>query len=119
MEEGLDDVKSAWPLWFGLHTYYNGYYNWLQCRETEPILKSNPSSDCSLQLDYMKVESLVIVNQNVTVNRYLSLVHTARHTMGIGYFLTFLKFYFFIGSRAFIILNLFFYKRFLVTGVKS
>ena len=42
------------------------------------------SSDCSLQLDYMKLESLVIVNQNVTVNTFPGLVHTARHTMGAG-----------------------------------
>ena len=38
------------------------------------------SSDCSLQLDYMKVESLVIVDQNATVNTFPGLVHTARHT---------------------------------------
>jgi hypothetical protein len=25
-EEGGDDVKSAWPLRPGLHTYYNGNY---------------------------------------------------------------------------------------------
>ena len=25
-EEGGDDVKSAWPLHPGLHTYYNGQY---------------------------------------------------------------------------------------------
>jgi hypothetical protein len=41
------------------------------------------SSDCSLQLDYMKLESLVIVNQHVTVNTFSSLVHTARHTMRV------------------------------------
>ena len=46
--------------------------------------KSRLSSDCSLQLDYMKLESLVIVNQNVTVNTFPGLVHTARHTMGAG-----------------------------------
>ena len=46
--------------------------------------KSRPSSDCSLQLDYMKLESLVIVNQNVTVNTFPGLVHTARHTMGVS-----------------------------------
>ena len=46
--------------------------------------KSSPSSDCSLQLDYMKLESLVIANQNVAVNTFLGLVHTARHTMGVG-----------------------------------
>ncbi len=47
--------------------------------------KSYPSSDCSLQLDYMKLESLVIANQNVAVNTFPGLVHTARHTMGVGY----------------------------------
>ena len=46
--------------------------------------KSRPSSDCSLQLDYMKLESLVIANQNVAVNTFPGLVHTARHTMGDG-----------------------------------
>ena len=46
--------------------------------------KGSPSSDCSLQLDYMKLESLVIANQNVAVNTFPGLVHTARHTMGVG-----------------------------------
>ena len=36
------------------------------------------SSDCSLQLDYMKPESLVIAGQHTAVNMFLSLVHTAR-----------------------------------------
>ena len=45
--------------------------------------KTSPSSDCSLQLDYMKLESLVIANQNVAVNTFPGLVHTARHTMGV------------------------------------
>ena len=46
--------------------------------------KADRSPDCSLQLDYMKVESLVIVYQNDTVNTFPGLVHTARHTMGVG-----------------------------------
>ncbi len=46
--------------------------------------KSCHSSDCSLQLDYMKLESLVIANQHVAVNTFPGLVHTARHTMGVG-----------------------------------
>ena len=41
--------------------------------------KAAPSSDCSLQLDCMKVESLVIVDQQATVNTFPGLVHTARH----------------------------------------
>ena len=46
--------------------------------------KSRLSSDCSLQLGCMKPESLVIANQNVAVNTFPGLVHTARHTMGVG-----------------------------------
>ena len=47
-------------------------------------LKADPSSDCRLQLAYMKLELLVIANQNVAVNAFPGLVHTARHTMGVG-----------------------------------
>ncbi len=46
--------------------------------------KTGRSPDCSLQLDCMKLESLVIANQNVAVNTFPGLVHTARHTMGVG-----------------------------------
>ena len=71
-EEGADDVKSVWPLRPGLHTCYNGGYNGKQSREAEQIHKTEKrsreaeqiyktglSSDCSLQLDCMKLESLV------------------------------------------------------------
>ena len=47
-------------------------------------LKANLSSDCRLQLAYMKLESLVIANQHVAVNTFSGLVHTARHTMRVG-----------------------------------
>ena len=46
--------------------------------------KRRPSSDCSLQLGCMKLESLVIADQNAAVNTFPGLVHTARHTMGAG-----------------------------------
>ena len=42
--------------------------------------KAGLSSDCSLQLDYMKLESLVIAGQHTAVNTFPGLVHTARHT---------------------------------------
>ena len=41
------------------------------------------SSDWSLQLDSMKLESLVIADQHAAVNTFPGLVHTARHTMGV------------------------------------
>ena len=46
--------------------------------------KTNLSSDWSLQLDSMKQESLVIVDQNATVNTFPGLVHTARHAMEVS-----------------------------------
>ncbi len=46
--------------------------------------KTGLSSDWSLQLDSMKLESLVIVDQHATVNTFPGLVHTARHAMGVG-----------------------------------
>ncbi len=46
--------------------------------------KSSLSSDCGLQPAHMKLELLVIPNQNVGVNAFPGLVHTARHAMGVG-----------------------------------
>ena len=46
-------------------------------------LKADRSPDWSLQLDSMKLESLVIVDQNVTVNTFSGFVHTARHTLSL------------------------------------
>ena len=46
--------------------------------------KPGPSSDCGLQPAHMKSELLVIANQHVAVNAFPGLVHTARHTMGVG-----------------------------------
>ncbi|CAD6871923.1 hypothetical protein [Methylomonas fluvii] len=46
--------------------------------------KAGPSPDRSLQLDCVKSESLVIADQNAAVNTFPGLVHTARHTMGVG-----------------------------------
>ena len=46
--------------------------------------KTDLSTDKSLQLDSLKSESLVIADQQAAVNTFPGLVHTARHTMGIG-----------------------------------
>ena len=62
-EEGEDDVKSAWPLYPGLHTRYNGRHNRLPSREAELILKVGLSSDCRLQPACMKLELLVTARQ--------------------------------------------------------
>jgi hypothetical protein len=47
-------------------------------------LKAVLSSDCSLQLDCMKLESLVIPDQHAGVNTFPGLVHTARHITKAG-----------------------------------
>ena len=46
--------------------------------------KSGLSTDKSLQLDSLKLESLVIADQQAAVNTFPGLVHTARHTMGVN-----------------------------------
>ena len=83
-EEGGDDVKSSWLLRVGLHTCYNGAYRGERDSDVEQILKKRLSSDCTLQLEYMKLESLVIADQHAAVNTFSGLVHTARHTMRVG-----------------------------------
>ena len=52
-------------------------------REVEQIPKNSLSSDCRLNPACMKLELLVIANQNVAVNTFPGLVHTARHTMRV------------------------------------
>ena len=46
--------------------------------------KADLSSDYSLQLDCMKLESLVIADQHAAVNTFPGLVHTARHITKVG-----------------------------------
>ena len=46
--------------------------------------KADLSTDKSLQLDSLKLESLVIADQQAAVNTFPGLVHTARHTMGVS-----------------------------------
>ena len=55
-----------------------------QNREVEQTPKNHPSSDCRLQPACMKPELLVIADQHAAVNTFPGLVHTARHTMGVG-----------------------------------
>ena len=57
-------------------------------KRSETVKWSKPqkgclSSDCSLQLENMKLESLVIADQHAAVNTFPGLVHTARHAMGV------------------------------------
>ena len=44
-----------------------------------------PLMTWATHVHYMKLESLVIADQNAAVNTFPGLVHTARHTMGVGY----------------------------------
>ena len=82
-EEGVDDVKSSWPLRDGLHTCYNGGDSGMRRGDPGQISKSRLSSDRTLQLGCVKLESLVIADQHAAVNTFPGLVHTARHTMRV------------------------------------
>ncbi len=50
--------------------------NTVRCSKSQ---KADLSPDWSLQLDSMKLESLVIADQHAAVNKFPGLVHTARH----------------------------------------
>ena len=64
--------------------YVLGYTRATMVGTMKQITKTDPSSDCRLQLACMKSELLVIANQHVAVNAFPGLVHTARHTMEVG-----------------------------------
>lgn len=72
-EEGVDDVKSARPLHPGRHTCYNGGDKGQLLGDKMRISKPHPSSDRSLQLDYVKLDSLVIAHQHGAVNTFRAL----------------------------------------------
>ena len=55
-----------------------------QYSDVEQTPKNILSSDCRLQPACMKMELLVIADQHAAVNTFPGLVHTARHTMGVG-----------------------------------
>src|SRR3990172_6513449 len=59
-----DDVKSAWPLYPGRHTCYNGADNGLPSRKAELIpVKRLLSRDWRLQLASMNAELVLIADQ--------------------------------------------------------
>ena len=62
----------------------------IRCKEAtrSKSYKMYLSSDCTLQLECMKLELLVIADQHAAVNTFPGLVHTARHTMRVGFILS-------------------------------
>ena len=80
----------------GMTSSPHGPYRWGYTRHTMAGTKGRQaarvsqsqtagrSPDRSLQHDCVKSESLVIVDQHVTVNTCPGLLHAARHTMGAG-----------------------------------
>ena len=105
-EEGGDDVKSSLGTQaelpatsrrkVGMTSSHHGPYVLGHTRATmagterseagtrSESQKAGLSTDCSLQLDCMKMESLVIAHQHGAVNMFPGLVHTARHTIRVG-----------------------------------
>ncbi len=85
-EEGGDDVKSSWPLMpRATHVLQWPAQSVANPRGGANRKKSGPSSDWRLQLASMKVESLVIADQQAAVNTFSGLVHTARHTTKVNW----------------------------------
>ncbi len=83
-EEGGDDVKSSWPLRQGYTRATMAGTMGCNTAKWSESQKASLSSDWSLQLDSMKLESLVIAYQNDAVNTFPGLVHTARQVNRVG-----------------------------------
>jgi hypothetical protein len=84
-EEGGDDVKSAWPFdTLGNTRDTMAGTEGCQVARRSQSQKTGLSSDRSLQLDSLKLDSLVIGDQNAPVNTFSDLVLTARHTKRVG-----------------------------------
>ncbi len=83
-EEGGDDVKSSAPYDLGYTRATMGTTKRRETARWSQTQKSTLSSDCGLQPAHMKLELLVIADQHAAVNTFPGLVHTARHTMGVG-----------------------------------
>jgi hypothetical protein len=62
-EEGKDDVKSAWPLYPGQHTRYNGRYRGLLRSDLELIPENRPQFGLQAEIACMKSELLVTAGQ--------------------------------------------------------
>jgi hypothetical protein len=62
-----------------------GWDNKPLARECWQIYNPTLSSDRTLQLEYVKLESLVNADQHAALNTFPGLVHTARHTTKEGY----------------------------------
>ena len=83
-EEGGDDVKSI----MAFMPRATHVLQWPVQRGAKPARGAIPKPAsvqiAGLQLDRMKLESLVIADQHAAVNTFPGLVHTARHTMKVG-----------------------------------
>ena len=72
-----------------LMTWATHVLQWREQREANERSGANPRKHVPVRTvvcnsDYTKLESLVIADQNAAVNTFPGLVHTARHTMGVG-----------------------------------
>ncbi len=84
-EEGGDDVKSSWPLRAGLHTCYNGGDNGTLRGNPSQISKKPSQFGLGSATRAHEVGIASNRDQHATVNTFPGLVHTARHTMGVGF----------------------------------
>jgi hypothetical protein len=84
-EEGVDDVKSSCPIRSGLHTYYNAADRGQRASDGKQIPET--AAQFRLQAATRLHEGGIASNrrQHTAVNTFPGLVHTARHTMGVGH----------------------------------
>jgi len=77
-KEGVDEVKSIWPLWIGRSAYYSGTEQRAAMTRVGAILKLLPRYGLKVESTFMKEELLVIGYKNDPVNLNLNRALTAR-----------------------------------------
>jgi len=74
VKEGLDNDKSVWSQFFGLHAGYNEVYNRrANFKELANLYKILPNKDRVLKFELLNVKCIVIVFYHKTVNKPLAL----------------------------------------------
>ena len=79
----MDDVKSSCLMIWATHVLQWRSQSEANLRGEQTTKKAVPVRTVVCNPTSEAGESLVIANQNVAVNTFPGLVHTARHTMGV------------------------------------
>lgn len=85
LQEGEDEVRYAWPTELGYTCVTMVFTMSSKVARLSKSQKKYLSTDRTLKLEFVKMESLVNADQHAALNKFPSLVHTARHITGADF----------------------------------